>query len=844
MPPHSPRRPRTTAALLASAAFTGFGSTAAASDLTDFRLAVVRDALTPRPRVLRDIVRLAAQQSPQAAGQGRIYPLSIDGAPLSEVISALGKATGTSITLSDPSIGLIYSPGVRGTLTFEEALKTALDGTNMRFRLTSATSAIVVLPALSEDVTVTAPPAAISSPKYSAPLRDIPQTIEVIPRAAMETQGVTTLSEALRNVPGITLQAGEGGGASSTAGDMFNLRGFNASNSLFVDNVRDDGLVSRDVFNLEQIEVFMGPTGSDVGRGTAAGYVNMQTKMPRLSRLATGALAVGEAGQLRTTVDVNQPLTNGTSDNWFAKSAVRMNVLWQDSGVAGRDEVENASKAIAPSAALGLDTPTRVMVAAQFLSQDNVPDYGIPGAAWSEEPLAPTTVQTLNPVDQTNFYGSPAYDYDHANQKSVTARIEQSLRAGWMVSNQTRHNRTERDAVISTIQNVAAFSPTTEMVTIARQGNVRENRITSNQTSLAGPLTTGGLRHSINSGVEFAGERQVAPVLGGVGTRAPVSVYSPNPDDPVTAYAPSRTGAYTDGETRTVSGYIFDSVAASPHIQLNGGVRVERYETTFRSVDAANVTTVDESGSDVLVTGKAAVVVRATSRGNLYASWGTTKTPPGSSNFTLSAADNNQNNPSTEPQESTNFEVGTKWEVADGRLLFNAAVFHTINKNVLVTLDATATPPVYNQDDKQRVDGIALGATGQMTPAWNLMASFAYLDSENQSQLTVNNGNRLLLTPEFSGSVWSTYRLPKGWTLGGGIRATSRVYINAANTIDAPGYYLADGLVEYAVNRNLTLRLNIYNMTDQIYIRNVNNNGGRYNPGNPRTVQLTSVFNF
>jgi catecholate siderophore receptor len=293
-----------------------------------------------------------------------------------------------------------------------------------------------------------------------------------------------------------------------------------------------------------------------------------------------------------------------------------------------------------------------------------------------------------------------------------------------------------------------------------------------------------------------------------------------------------------------VSGYIFDSVAASPHIQLNGGVRVERYETTFRSVDAANVTTVDESGSDVLVTGKAAVVVRATSRGNLYASWGTTKTPPGSSNFTLSAADNNQNNPSTEPQESTNFEVGTKWEVADGRLLFNAAVFHTINKNVLVTLDATATPPVYNQDDKQRVDGIALGATGQITPAWNLMASFAYLDSENQSQLTVNNGNRLLLTPEFSGSVWSTYRLPKGWTLGGGIRATSRVYINAANTIDAPGYYLADGLVEYAVNRNLTLRLNIYNMTDQIYIRNVNNNGGRYNPGNPRTVQLTSVFNF
>ena len=133
----------------------------------------------------------------------------------------------------------------------------------------------------SVDVAGRAPTAIVSSPKYTAPLREIPQTIEVIPRNVIEEQGITTLSDALRNVPGITLQGGEGGGASNTAGDMFNLRGFNAANSLFVDGVRDDGLISRDVYNLEQIEVFMGPTGSDVGRGTAAGYVNLQSKTPQ-----------------------------------------------------------------------------------------------------------------------------------------------------------------------------------------------------------------------------------------------------------------------------------------------------------------------------------------------------------------------------------------------------------------------------------------------------------------------------------------------------------------------------------------------------------------------------------
>ncbi len=128
----------------------------------------------------------------------------------------------------------------------------------------------------------------------------MPQTIEVIPREVMEAQGVTTLSEALRNVPGISIQAGEGGGASSTTGDMFNLRGFSANNSLFVDGVRDDGLISRDVFNLEQVEVFMGPTGSDVGRGNAAGYVNMQTKAPLAQSAYAVTYAYGSGDQNRT----------------------------------------------------------------------------------------------------------------------------------------------------------------------------------------------------------------------------------------------------------------------------------------------------------------------------------------------------------------------------------------------------------------------------------------------------------------------------------------------------------------------------------------------------------------
>ncbi|MQA31019.1 MAG: TonB-dependent siderophore receptor [Luteitalea sp.] len=824
----------TTAALTSLAANPAF-----ASDLLDPRLEVIKRALWPR--TAPSGISSSGQQD---TNRNQTFQFDIPGAPIGDVVAAFERVTGGTVTIPVDSIHPIFSPGLRGTFTFEQGLHMLLDGTGITFRLTSPQTAVLALPSLSESVSVRGSVATVASPKYSAPLRDIPQTIEVIPRAAMETQGVTTLSEALRNVPGITLQAGEGGGASSTAGDMFTMRGFNASNSLFVDNVRDDGLVSRDVFNLEQVEVFMGPTGSDVGRGTAAGYVNMQTKRPHLPRATSATLAYGTADQRRATLDLNQPLSSANPDSWIGKSALRLNALWQDSGVAGRDEVENETRAFAPSLGLGLGTSTRVLASAQVLRQRNLPDYGIPGAAWHETQLAPTTKHTSRPVDQSNYYGSPAFDYDRADQNTLMARVEHNVTAGWALSNQTRYNKTEREAVISTVQSVASYVPATDLVTVARQGNARENEIISNQTTVSGRFLTGGLEHNISSGLEFAREAQFAPAITGVGTRAPVNIYNPNPNDPITGYAVTPTNAFTDGQTDTAAIYAFDSLSLGTRVQVNGGLRFEHYNTEYRSVSAANVTTADESGSGGLLSGKAGVIVRLRPNGNVYASYGTTITPPGGANFTLSAAPANQNNPNVEPQKSANVEVGTKWDVAGGRLSLNGAVFHTINENVLFVIDAAAVPPVYNQDDKQRVNGVTVGATGQITPEWQVLASAGYLDTESLTQNTANNGNRLTLSPELSGSFWTTYRLPKGWTLGGGVRGTSEVFINAANTIKAPGYHIVDGLVEYAVNQHLTLRFNVYNLTDTEYIRNVNNNGGRYNPGNPRTAQLTSVIAF
>ena len=265
------------------------------------RPAAGRVAARRPPRRLRRDNRAGRRPRRRSAAGG--HPVRHSAGPLSAVIKAFEAVTGYTVTLADPALGDIASPGVAGVITVDKAIAAILSGTGVSARESGLRQLTLSLGGVSESLDVTAT-ARVASVRYARPVAETPQTIQVIPRQVMEAQGVTTLSEALRNVPGISLQAGEGGGASSTTGDMFNLRGFSANNSLFVDGVRDDGLIARDVFNLEQVEVFLGPTGTDVGRGNAAGYVNMTTKTPGR---AEPLRRHGDARHLRSAPRVDRP---------------------------------------------------------------------------------------------------------------------------------------------------------------------------------------------------------------------------------------------------------------------------------------------------------------------------------------------------------------------------------------------------------------------------------------------------------------------------------------------------------------------------------------------------------
>ena len=312
---------------------------------------------------------------------------------------------------------------------------------------TDTTNTTKNLPGLQVDATTTSNYKVdkLSSPKFTQPLLDTTQTIQVISKELIQEQGASTLTEALRNSPGVgTYFVGENG--TTTTGDGIYMRGFDTSSSIFVDGVRDLGSISRDVFNIEQIEVTKGPAGTDNGRTAPTGAVNLVSKQPELDNATSASLSYGSANRRRVTADWNQ-VTGDTS-------AFRLNVMGQDSGVPGRDAIQNNRWGIAPTFAFGLGSPTRVYVDFLHVKQNNVPDGGVPTIGLpgfsTPDPTRPQ-LGSARPVDSSNFYGTNA-DHDHVKADMFTVRLDHDFNPNVVLHNTLRWGRTTEDYLLTSYQ--------------------------------------------------------------------------------------------------------------------------------------------------------------------------------------------------------------------------------------------------------------------------------------------------------------------------------------------------------------------------------------------------------
>jgi catecholate siderophore receptor len=715
----------------------------------------------------------------------------------------------------------------------------------------------------------------VVSPKFTQTLQDTPQTIEVLGKELLQQQGATTLTEALRNSPGVgTFYAGENG--NTTTGDALYMRGFDTSSSIFVDGARDLGAVSRDLFNIEQVEVVKGPAGTDTGRSAPTGAINMVSKQANLRDATSASLSAGNDGQQRATADWNLALGE--------TSALRLNAMWQDSDVVGRDHVNNSRWGIAPSLGFGLGTDTRVFLNLLYLKQDNVPDGFVPTIGLPSWVAQPGLEQLAgHPVDPENFYGS-RLDHDDVTVQMATVRFEHDFSDTLKLSNTLRWGETEQDYLLT------SFMTTGGTVDNEQAGNIRwtdkddlstytllrtnlntrdqQNRILTDQLNLRADFSTGAVDHFLSTGLELTREEQTAHGIAVTGSLDPTSLYHPDWND-VGDVAHGRSGTVANGRTDTAALYVFDTLKFGERFLLTAGVRADHYTTRYDATgicttavplprrgiacpsgvaDGSIIPTADLKASDTLLNYKVGAVYKPVDALSLYANVALSQQPPGGANFSLSTAANSADNINNDPQKARTFEVGTKWMLAESGLALNLALFRTnVTNEIAPDVDA---PGGYSQTGEKRVQGVEISAVGNITDNWNLSLGYLRQDAKVRegTNLAADGTNNLTYTPDEAVTSWTSYQFPFGLTIGGGVRYTSRLHKGTDGAVGTPEYTKSwtvyDAMISYAINDNLSLRLNGYNLFDKQYVTAINKSGYRYTPGAPRTFLLSADFRF
>lgn len=693
-----------------------------------------------------------------------------------------------------------------------------------------------------------------ASSKYTAPLRETPKSVTVVSEQVIKDTGSLSLVDALRTTSGITFGAGEGG---NPAGDRPIIRGFNAESDTFIDGLRDVASQTREVFNVEQIEVSKGPGSAYTGAGSTGGSLNLISKTAKLQDFGDASFTYGSDQTRRYTLDVNRVLADNV--------AGRLNLLRHDANVAGRDGVDVSRWGIAPTITFGFDTPTRATVSYYHLETDDMPDYGLPltDATASNPHRKPVN------VDRDNFYGLTSRDYRESTTDAATIRLEHDLNDNLTLSNTSRVVRTTLDYIVTTPNDSRPDNLPNGMVYRSAKSRNSVSKGWVNQTDLSAKFDTGSIEHSLVTGLEVSREevhnRPYFITQGVSGSTCNAAMLASGDctslSDP--SYNDSWSGsvtdsnAYTDTDTDTLAAYVFDTLKFNEQWSLNMGLRYDDFETASKGVTVTRGTN-DISGRTDLQNKshfwnyQLGLVFNPLPNGSIYAAWSTSSNPVGETSGE-GAGNISSDTEALSPERNKNYELGTKWDFFDERLGLNAAIFRTEKSNARVQEADGTTSNI----GETRVDGFELGASGKLTRNWQVFASYTYLDGEVVESGRVDldptsgtnyvvggaNGNHIPSTPQNSFSLWTTYDLTQDLSIGGGANYVDSRYGDVTNVVEVPSYWRYDAMAKYKVSKNLDLQLNVQNLTDKRYFDQVYSSHMAHVAAG-RTALLSTNFHF
>lgn len=654
-----------------------------------------------------------------------------------------------------------------------------------------------------------------SALKIDAPLRDIPQTVNVVPESVIKDQGAQSMEDVLKNVPGVGLSNGDG------QRDQVTIRGFSAIGDMYVDGIRDDALYFRDLSNVERVEVIKGPAAVLYGRGSSGGLINSISKKPGLAPKQEVGMTLDTEGKRRTQFDSGWAAPEGNQ-------AYRVTGAFEDSDTF-RDDGYTDRKAIAPSAWFKLSDDLELNLGATYLYDKRLIDFGIP--AVGNRPAN---------VDRDKRFGSGNASQDYARSEvfSFTASLDYRINDDFTLTNTSRYYRYDLDrnnTLADSSPTRFVTAPNGELLVKLNRGNVaRDESGVFNQTELKQQAQLAGMQHNLLYGVEVGFQDKYQ------------RVYSQNNVARVPVYRDALVGVPDHAANLTSNGtnyqqtsgfYVQDLIELTSQWKALLGVR---YDIFGQEYNDARVQNVDLDRTDKTWSPRAGLVFQPDQIQSYYVSVSRSYQPSGEV-FAVSPT-----NAGLEPEETTNYEVGAKWDLLDSRLSLTAAVFHLERTN-MKTADP-ANPNLTILAGEQRTDGFEATLSGQLSDKWQVYAGYAYLDAEitksnSKTNGVANEGQVPTLTPRNSANVWLVRTLTPEWRVAAGANYVDDRYTALDNKVVMPAYTTFDAALLYSV-QHWDAALRLKNAFDRDYYASAHGSVDLATPGAPRTLEASVNYKF
>ncbi|TWB42412.1 TonB-dependent receptor [Nitrospirillum pindoramense] len=650
------------------------------------------------------------------------------------------------------------------------------------------------------------PKDAVSATRMDMALRDVPQTVNVVPLAVMRDQGALSLQDVMRNIPGIGLSTGDG------QRDQVSIRGFSAIADQYVDGLRDDALYFRDLSNLQSVEVVKGPASVLYGRGSSGGLINRITKKPGID-LAEASFRYGGWDDRRGEVDLAHVLPD-TGVALRLTGAIEAADSYRQQQFLDR-------KALAPSAEFNLDEKTKLLVQADYLEDKRVTDFGIPAYHGLPVDVPPGT-----------YYGAANArdaDYSQSRVRSTTETLTHEVNDSLSLRNAFRYyryNLDRRNTLVGSVNEAARTAALTRSIV----GRYEHGWF--NQSEAVQKFSLAGIDNQLLLGLEVGHQTKDA-ITYSQGTVATVALFNPvlptlNPGTFGTVTANNR------GLFDTTGVYAQDMVTLLPELKALVGMRFDRFEqrTLQHLANLANLSRTDRNWSP-----RAGLVWQPTDdkaevAQSYYVSWSRSFQPSGEA-FSVAA-----NNADIAPESTRNVEVGAKLDFWQGRLSTTASLFRLERSGIKTTDPVTQKLlPI----GVQRTDGVELTGALDLSDGWKAIAGYAYLDARVTESVAKDagvpvQGKRATITPRHSTNLWVTKAFGNRFGLGGGMNYVGDRYANPGNTVTLPSYVTVDAMAWYRQGP-VTLQVNIYNIADERYIVSAHGSNANLNlPGSPRSV--------